>query len=529
MILASRSTAGTDTAPRNPPLGLQDADEPGARACAPAGAAQLDAKRCYRALASRDPRFDGRFFIGVLTTGVYCRPVCPAKTPLLRNVRFYPCAAAAAEAGFRPCLRCRPETSPGTPAWNGTSATVSRALRQIEAGALDHGSVSDLSDRLGIGERHLRRLFNEHLGASPVAVAQTRRLHFAKKLIDETDLLMTRIAHDSGYSSLRRFNAAFRDTYGVSPRELRRGHAQRRLRGNTLALTLALREPFDWELLLDFLALRAISGVEEVVDGRYVRTARGDDAGGEISLSRIPGQPAVRLEIPHSMSNSLVAMVHGARRLLDLAADPIEIDRHLSRDPVLRARIRRRPGLRVPGAWDPFETAVRAIVGQQISVRGATTILGRIVERHGDPVGDGSRRLFPTPEVLAEADLGGIGMPGARVRAVASLAAAVAAGDLVLDEYTDLDDVAARLVALPGVGPWTAQYITMRALGEPDAFPPGDVGVMRALGAGGRATAVEADERAERWRPWRAYAVMYLWTKDAPGTRRARANEEIPS
>ncbi|TFH22129.1 MAG: DNA-3-methyladenine glycosylase 2 family protein [Myxococcales bacterium] len=494
-------------------------------------APELDSARCYRALTSRDARFDGRFFVGVRTTGVYCRPVCPARTPLLRNIRFYRCAAAAAEDGFRPCLRCRPETSPGTPAWSGTSATVSRALRHIEAGALDHGSVADLAERLGVGERHLRRLFNEHLGATPVAVAQTRRLHFAKKLLDETDLPMTRIALDSGYSSLRRFNTAFRDTYGVSPRELRRRHPSRRLREGGLSLKLPLREPFDWELLLEFLAMRAIPGVEQVRDGRYVRTVRYDDLRGEIALARIDGEPAVRLEIPHALSPALVAMVNGARRLLDLSADPVEIDRQLSLDATLRPRIRRRPGLRVPGAWDPFETAVRAVVGQQISVRGATTILGRIVDRCGERLDgtpgeaptaeDNAPRLFPTAQSLASADLDGIGMPGARIRTVRSLAEAVASGDLVFGHHADLDDVVTRLIALRGIGPWTAHYIAMRALGEPDAFPTGDVGVMRALGTEGeRVSAPEADARSQSWRPWRAYAVMYLWTKDAPSVRR---------
>jgi len=494
-----------------------------------AGRPLLDPALCYRALSSRDARFDGRFFIGVVTTGVYCRPVCPARTPKRQNVRFFPCAAAAGEAGFRPCLRCRPESSPGTPAWLGTSATVSRALRHIAAGGLDDGSVGDLADRLGVGERHLRRLFMEHLGASPIAVAQTRRIHFAKKLIDETDLPMTRIALDAGFASVRRFNSAIKNAYDRNPSALRRRSARTSSRPERLALKLPFREPFDWPLLLEFLALRAIPGVENVSDGVYRRTVRLGERTGVIEVSRPGEAPYLLLEVPVTFSPELVMIVERVRRLFDLGADPDDIDGQLAADPRLGGRIARRPGIRVPGAWDGFEMAVRGIIGQQVTVRGATTIVGRVVARHGEPLGEDGEtagdnghgvpaltHVFPDAHRLADADLAGIGMPGGRARTIGRLAAEVAGNRISLAEPVGLDRSVDALTSLPGIGPWTAQYIAMRALAEPDAFPVGDVGVQRALGNADRhATAKETTKRAEAWRPWRAYAVMYLWTIDA--------------
>jgi AraC family transcriptional regulator of adaptative response / DNA-3-methyladenine glycosylase II len=479
----------------------------------------LDPDRCYRALRSRDARFDGRFFTGVKTTGVYCRPICPARTPKRENVLFYACAAAAEDAGFRPCLRCRPEASPGTPAWSGTSATVARALRHIEAGALDRAGVAELAARLGIGERHLRRLFLDHLGASPVSVAQSRRLLFAKKLINETSLSMTRIAYDSGFGSLRRFNAAVKSSYGVSPSALRRG---KRSDSDTheIALRLPYRPPFDWRQMIGFLAPRAIVGVESVDRETYRRSVRfGDDCG--VVTVTAPQADWLLLRVPSALSPYLVHIVARMRRVFDLGADPSVIGAALATDPELRARVRRCPGLRVPGAWQGFETAVRAIVGQQVSVKGATTILGRIVARYGSPmtpdVVDGSHgaptRTFPSAEALAQADLTGLGMPSVRAAAIGTLAAAVADGRLSLEEPVGLEETIDHLRALPGIGRWTAEYIAMRASGEPDAFPAGDLGLRRALeGTGGRPSERELRARSAAWRPWRAYAAMYLWS-----------------
>jgi len=496
----------------------------------------LDADRCYRALKSKDARFDGRFFVGVKTTGIYCRPICPARTPKRQNVSFYACSAAAEQAGFRPCLRCRPEASPGTPAWAGTSATVSRALRHIETGLLDHASVADLADRLGIGERHLRRLFLEHLGASPVSVAQSRRLLFAKKLIDETSLSMTRIAHDSGFGSLRRFNAAMKATYGVSPSRLRRADSGR-VHQQELVLRLPYRAPFDWRHAIGFLAARAITGVEWVSPDAYHRAVQIDDRFGVIGVTASQAGDWLLLRVPPTLSPHLVHIVARVRRLFDLSADPSAIATVLSVDAELRRFVRRRPGLRVPGAWQGFETAVRAIVGQQISVKGATTILGRLVARFGTPLPDGaangaSERLthaFPAAEVLAVADLTRLGMPSSRAAAISTLAAAVSDGQFSLEDPFGLEEAVARLCVLPGIGRWTAEYIAMRALGEPDAFPAGDLGLRRALqGLGTRPSERELRARAEAWSPWRAYAAMYLWTA-GPGASSSSRRKETRS
>ncbi len=510
----------------------------------------LDHDICYRAVASRDPRFDGRFFTAVLTTGVYCRPVCPARTPRPENVRFFACAAAAAEAGFRPCRRCRPETSPGTPAWLGTSASVSRALRLIAEGALDRGGVDDLAARLGLGARHLRRLFQEHLGASPLAVALTRRVHFAKRLLDETDLAMTQVALAAGFGSLRRFNAAMRQAFGRAPSELRRGSRSGAGSGSRsgsgsgagpegaardrLRLRLAFRPPLDWAGLLAYLGPRAIPGVECVDGDSYLRAVSCNGQRGVIRVGpAAAGSPdALILEAPACFAPHLLELVARTRRLFDLDADPGEIARQLKRDPLLAASLRRRPGLRVPGAFDRFEVAVRAILGQQVSVRGATTLAGRLVEVFGEPLAapDGAiardgvaaggtvpcpDRLFPGPAKLAASSLNrlaALGLPGQRAAAVRTLARAVQAGELDLSGALDLEEFVRRAAALPGLGDWTAQYLALRALHEPDAFPASDLGLRRALEAAGLpATPAAIRSRAEAWRPWRAYAVMHLW------------------
>jgi AraC family transcriptional regulator of adaptative response / DNA-3-methyladenine glycosylase II len=483
----------------------------------------LDPDVCYLAMTSRDQRFDGRFFAAVVTTGIYCRPVCPAPKPKRRNVRFYSCAAAAEEAGFRPCYRCRPEASPGTPAWIGTSSTVSRALRLIDQGFLDDSNVDELAECLGIGSRHLRRLFLEHLGATPSAVAQTRRVHFAKTLIDGTRLPVTEVAMSAGFSSLRRFNDAFRKTFGMSPTQARRGSARGAApagkggrTANGLILKLSYRTPFDWASILGFLRERAIPGVEHVEGSVYRRTVSVGGAAGVLEVSSATGQPHVRLVLPRAMAPHAAQLAARVRRVFDLQADPEEIASHLSRDPMLQPVIKRSPGLRVPGAWDPFETSVRAIVGQQVTVKAATTIAGRLAERYGEPVecDDVSlKRTFPRPERLARARLNNIGMPAARAGAVRALARAVSSGRLRFDGLSGLDDTVDTLKALDGVGPWTAHYIAMRACDEPDAFPSGDLALRRAMVSKEPALKTERAliERAEAWRPWRAYATMHLW------------------
>ena len=482
---------------------------------------ELDPTPCYQAMLRRDRHFDGRFFVGVRTTGVYCRPICPAPTPKRENVQFYACAAAAEAAGFRPCLRCRPETSPGTPAWLGSSAVVSRALRLIRDGALDGGDVEQLAARLGIGGRQLRRLFDKHLGASPAAVARARRLHFARVLIDETDVAMTEIAFSAGFNSVRQFNHAVRLTFARSPRQLR----ARRLRpgpvrgSEGLTVRLAYRPPFDWPGLLRFLAGRATPGVEVVRDGTYQRTLAIDDAAGWFSVEAEPGQAALRLCLHLPDCAAALPVVERVRRMFDLTADPSAVAAHLRRSTALRALVDAAPGLRVPGAWDPFELTVRAILGQQVTVKGATTLAGRLVAAFGRPValGDGLTHLFPTAAVLADADVAAMGMPRARAETVRALARAVADGSLVLDAPLGLDDALQRLCAVPGIGPWTAHYVAMRAFGEPDAFPAGDLGLRSALGNGAGPLAEAAVVRAaEAWRPWRAYAALHLWSSLDP-------------
>jgi AraC family transcriptional regulator, regulatory protein of adaptative response / DNA-3-methyladenine glycosylase II len=479
----------------------------------------MDPRICYRAVLSRDPRFDGRFFTGVLTTGVYCRPVCPARTPKQENVRFFACAAAAEQEGFRPCLRCRPDTAPGTPAWAGTSATVSRALRLIAEGSLDTGSVDDLAERLGIGARHMRRLFDEHLGASPVAIAQTRRVHFARKLIDESDLPMAELALCAGFSSVRRFNSALRRAFGRPPGELRRQTAKSRKRSvpGAMALKLPFRPPYDWDAILRFLRARAIPGVESVDDRVYRRSITVAGSAGSIEVSRPPRESHLILSLRVTATAELPRIVERARRLFDLGADPLPIVKHLARDPRLASSVRAHPGMRLPGAWDAFELAVRAILGQQVTVKGASTQAGRLVRAFGVAVetsdSPGITHLFPTPEILAKADLADAGLTGQRAGTIHALAVAARDHVIDLDEPGEPVDAMDRLLAIPGIGPWTASYIAMRAFGDPDVMPPGDLGLRKALGrVSGPTTDREVALLARAWRPWRSYASVYLWS-----------------
>lgn len=474
----------------------------------------LDPHALRRARLSRDPRFDGKFFVAVTSTGIYCRPICPAPAPKETNVRYYATAAAAAAAGFRPCLRCRPEAAPGTPAWLGTSAVVRRALSMIQDGVLDEIPVAELAARMGLGTRHLHRLFVRHVGASPIVLAQTRRLHFAKRLLDETDLPITQVALAAGFGSVRRFNAAFSRAYRRAPRELRR---QRRPRlapaeGADIVLRLALRPPYDWPQVRDFLAARAVPGVESVDEHGYTRTVRTPGGHAIVRVRPVRGAAALELRVRGAEPTALFQISSAARRMFDLAADPAGIARAFESDPLLGPLVKRRPGLRIPGAWDAFECAVRAVLGQQVSVAAARTLAARLVARAGEPLADapdGLTHLFPRPEALAAANLDGLGITGTRIAALRALAGAVAGN--TLDFSADVQEVVAKLASLPGFGIWTAQYVALRALGEPDAFPPGDLVLRRMAGNGTPLTVRELDRRAEAWRPWRGYAVMHLW------------------
>lgn len=472
-----------------------------------------------RARLARDARFDGRFYIGVRTTGVYCRPICPANSPKRENIEYFPTAAAAAEAGYRPCLRCRPECAPGTPAWNGTSVTVRRGLRLIAGGALDDGNVERLAERLGVTSRHLRRLFTRHVGASPLAVAHTQRLHFAKRLIDDTRLPMTHVAVAAGYGSVRRFNDAFRKTYGRSPRALRKDVNGKRVPASAATLTMRLpfRLPLDWPAMLGFLAMRATPGVEQVSGDSYRRTLNLDGEQGIVAVS--PAREGyLMLSVRSVATNRLFDVTQRAREALDLDAPVNEIAAVLRRDPALRKLLRRNPGVRVPGAWDGFELTVRAILGQQVSVKAATTIAGRIAERYGaalrisDDCADSRlTRVFPGPAELERATFEKIGMVSSRVETIRRLAAAVLQGGVSFDPVQDPQSFRTALCNIRGIGEWTAQYVAMRVLKYPDAFPASDLGLLKALRAPERMSPAELAERAEEWRPWRAYAAMLLW------------------
>jgi AraC family transcriptional regulator, regulatory protein of adaptative response / DNA-3-methyladenine glycosylase II len=485
----------------------------------------LDANACYRAIRARDARFDGRFFTGVKTTGIYCRPICPARCPKRENVVFFPSAAAAAEAGFRPCLRCRPETSPDHGAWRGTSSTVARALGLIEAGALDEDDVASLAERVGVGERQLRRLFAAHVGASPIAVAQTRRVHLAKQLLHETSLSMTDVAHASGFGSVRRFNATFLAMFGRAPSRLRRTSSKGR--SGPLVLRLPYRKPYDWDAILSFLAARAIPGVEAVDRDRYARTIAIAGATGTVAIEPTSNAHA-RVELSLSRVDVVPDVVARVRRLFDLAADPVAIGAHLSEDPLLARLVDARPGLRVPGAWDVLELAIRAILGQQITVALATALAGKLVKAFGERLATDDPRLthvFPRARVLARADVASLGMPQARAEAVRGFAAALDRNPHLFSARRGLDDSIRALCTLSGIGEWTAQYIAMRELREPDAFPAADIGLLRALEDryGRRPTPEELRARAERWRPWRAYAALHLWSKSDGRIVSARA------
>ncbi len=478
---------------------------------------ELDWQVCSRARLSRDARFDGKFFIAVLTSRVYCRSICPAPTAKEKNVRYYASAAAAAEAGFRPCLRCRPECSPGTPAWLGTPSTVSRALRLIAESGLADGGVEALAQRLGVGSRHLRRLFLQHLGATPSAVAGTRRLDFAKKLIDETSLPMSEVALASDFGCVRRFNAAIRKVYHRTPTQIRRLSRQTVMpQQNEYFFRLRFRPPYNWNGMLRFLAPRATPGVEAVDSASYRRSISLNGSHGWLDVSLDGGNDGLAVRVQFGDPRSLFLIIERIRAMFDLNADWAAIAEGLAVDPVLAVHMKANPGLRVPGCWNGFELAIRAILGQQITVKGATTLAGQLVRALGQPFSASASltHLFPSPEVLADAKLAGLGLTKSRCETIRALARAVCDGQISFEGIVDSEDFLARMCELPGIGKWTAQYVAMRALGEPDAFPSGDLGLLRALAL---RSPRELEQRAEAWRPWRAYASMYLWTIASAG------------
>ena len=488
---------------------------------------------CEQARLSRDARFDGLFFTAVSSTGIYCRPVCPAPSPKRENIRYYANAAAAEAAGFRPCLRCRPELAPGNEHWQRGDHVVARALKLIEGGALAEQSLDELATRVGIGARQLRRLFVERIGAPPISVHTTRRLLFAKQLLTETALPVTEVALASGFRSLRRFNAAFAQANRIAPRELRRH--PRAAAGAALVLRLGYRPPYAFEALLAFLRTRALPGVESVDEHSYARVFGPADAPGWLRLSAWPGgEHALQLQLHCPQPMRLLGVVTTLRRMFDLDANPQAIADTFRHDAILGPLLARRPGLRLPGGWDGFEIAVRAILGQQISVAAARTLATRIVQRWGEALPSatmpGLERLFPTPVALARADLREIGLTTSRAATISGMAQALLDGRVTFRAEQSLDAFVASWIALPGIGEWTAHYIAMRTLGDPDAFPAADLILRREATTDAVPLSTKAlTARAQAWRPWRAYAVIHLWraASDALPPSRARKREKI--
>jgi AraC family transcriptional regulator of adaptative response / DNA-3-methyladenine glycosylase II len=474
-----------------------------------------DFDHCYQAAQSRDPRFDGWFFVAVTSTGIYCRPSCPAMTPKRENVRFYPSAAAAQQGGFRACKRCRPDAAPGSPEWDGRADVVARAMRLIADGVVDRAGVPGLAARLGYSVRQLQRMLLAEVGAGPIAIARAQRAQTARVLIETTALAMTEIAFASGFSSVRQFNDTILSVFATAPTGLRHrvGGALSAHAGSsgTLALRLPFRRPLCPDNLFGHLGATAVPGVEEVRGDTYRRTLRLSHGPGIVELTPAVDHVACRLALFDL--RDLTTAISRCRWLLDLDADPVAVDELLRSDPTLAPILARGEGRRVPRCVDGAELAVRAVLGQQVSTAAARTHAARIVARHGEPVNDphgALTHLFPVPEVLGEAELA---MPATRRRTLGALVDALRSGRLSLDPGCDRAESLAVLSDLPGFGPWTRQVIAMRALGDPDAFPAADLGVRRAAEALGLpASPVALTAHAERWRPWRAYAVQYLWS-----------------
>jgi AraC family transcriptional regulator of adaptative response / DNA-3-methyladenine glycosylase II len=461
---------------------------------------------CYRAVQGRDTRFDGWFFTAVSTTGIYCRPSCPAITPKRGNVSFHPSAAAAQRAGYRACKRCRPDATPGSPQWNVRGDLVGRALRLIGDGVIDREGVPGLARRLGYSERQVHRALVAEVGAGPLALARAQRSQTARVLLETTELPITDVAFAAGFASVRQFNETVQAVFATTPSGLRSARRQGGpSEAGVISLRLPYRHPHDLGWTLDFLGAHAVAGMEDYADGEFACVLRAP--GGPALVSLAPADTAVQCRVRLHDTRDLVTVVARMRRLLDLDADPVAIDAALESDPALAPLVRKRPGLRSPGALDGFETAVRTVVGQQISVAGARTVLARMVSAYGEPAFEGEPwRLFPAPDVLAEVDPSALPMPRSRGRTVVALAAACAAG-LELDPGADRDELRAALIAMPGIGPWTADYLRMRTMSDPDVLLSGDLVVRRA------AADVGVDLAGERpdWAPWRSYATYHLW------------------
>jgi AraC family transcriptional regulator of adaptative response / DNA-3-methyladenine glycosylase II len=482
----------------------------------------LDPHHCYAALKARDARFDGAFFVGVSTTGIYCRPICTARTPQRERCRFFANAASAERAGFRPCLRCRPEIAPGVARQVAPVDAVRAAAHwlaaRIEAGALNDGDCERLAAQYGLSSRQLRRALLAEYGVTPIELAQTRRLLLAKQLLTETTLPLARVAFASGFSSVRRFNACFRSHYRLNPGALRK-HKGARSEGS-IVLQLAYRPPLAWDALRQFLVTRGAAGVEGVDGARYLRTVQVNGKRGWIGAAPLAPKPVLQVEVAVELLPVLTPLLARLRRLFDLDANPLVIEEQLRGDARLRPLLRRRPGLRVPGAFDGFELALRAVLGQQVSVKAASTLFSRFADTFGaaaDTPHAQLRRHAPPATEVAQARLQrliDIGLTRQRAATASALARAVADGELVLEPGGALAPTLERLLALPGIGPWTAQYIAMRALHDADAFPPGDLGLSKALGVDHPRAVIE---RAQRWQPWRAYAAIHLWTEMAAG------------
>ena len=477
----------------------------------------LDTEACYRAVQSRDRRFDGVFYTAVRTTGIYCRPSCPARTPAARNVTFHPTSASAHASGYRACKRCLPDATPGSPEWDVAADVAGRAMRLIADGLVDREGVDGLARRVGYTPRHLGRLLTQELGAPPLALARARRAQSARVLIETTDLPLTDVAFAAGFASVRQFNETLREIYAASPTELR-GRRGGTPTPGTVTVRLPVRTPYDGRALLDFLALRAIPGIEVVDADTYARTLRLPHGPGTVRL-RLPqsdrvGETAVA-EATFALSDlrDLSAATERTRRLLDADCDPVAVAAALGDDDLVGPAVRSAPGLRVPGHVDGDEVAVRAVLGQQVSVAGARTVAARFVQQWGDRIDTdvpGLTHLFPSSATLAQQDPESLPMPRARGRALVGMCSTLEAGDIVLDRGADRDDVRAGLLSLPGIGPWTADYIALRALGHPDVFLPTDIGIRDALAGLGQDPS-RAAELAERWRPWRSYAQVHLW------------------
>ncbi|WP_019499715.1 DNA-3-methyladenine glycosylase 2 family protein [Pseudanabaena sp. PCC 6802] len=469
----------------------------------------LSDDQCYQAILSRDRRFDGVFFVGVSSTGIYCRSICTAKTPRRENCIFYPSAAAAEQAGYRPCLQCRPELAPGQARIDAVGRLAAAAASQIEDGALTERSLQELAISLGVSDRHLRRVIQQEFGVSPIQLAQTQRLLLAKRLLTDSNLSIADVAFASGFSSVRRLNALFQNRYRLNPTQIRRAA---HLPQDAIRCELAYRPPFDWEALLSFLRARAIAGVEAIDCKRYQRTVAIDRSDeryqGWIRISQIPKQNKLQVELSASLIVAILPILTRVKILFDLVADPALIAKHLGD---LAASS---PGLRIPGAFDEFEVMVRAILGQQVSVKAATTLMGRLVVTFGKPIQTpiaGLTHLTPSPQQIAQLspeDLTALGIIHARARSILAIASAINDGHLSLNAHQAIETIITQLKALPGIGDWTAQYIAMRVFAYPDAFPHGDLGLRRALGIEKPAEVLQI---AESWRPWRAYAAMYLW------------------